>query len=52
MASMLRPLGGGFSAEIDESLEMRLEATAAEKRTINELAELYAILQGQSQRET
>jgi hypothetical protein len=32
--------------QLDESVEMRLDATTAEKRKYNDLAELFAILQG------
>lgn len=38
--------GGGAPAALDESVEMRLDATLAEKRLFAELAELYSILQG------
>jgi hypothetical protein len=33
-------------AQLDESVEMKLDATTAEKRKFNDLAELFAILQG------
>jgi hypothetical protein len=38
---------GGAAGGLDESLEMRLEGSAAEKRVVGELAELYSILQGE-----
>jgi hypothetical protein len=37
---------GRPAAALDESVEMRLDATLAEKRQFAELAELYSILQG------